>query len=119
MLQSLLNWFGFGQTQSALAGGHQGHSASASLDAKSHGHTHGVVDASIATSERGLWAIKWSFAILAVTAALQFAVVLVSGSVALFADMIHNFGDAVTAVPLSLIARPSRCGRIHQVPSRG
>lgn len=102
MLQSLLNWFGFGQPQKAPAGSHQGHGTSASADAKSHGHTHGVVDASIATSERGLWAIKWSFAILAVTAALQFAVVLVSGSVALLADMIHNVGDAVTAVPLGI-----------------
>src|SRR5260370_42260057 len=65
-----------------------------------HGHMHGVVDASIATTDRGIWAIKWSFVILAITAALQLAVVFVSGSVALLADTIHNIGDATTAIPL-------------------
>ncbi|RWL17680.1 MAG: cation transporter, partial [Mesorhizobium sp.] len=55
-----------------------------------HGHTHGVIDATIATTERGIWAIKWSFVILAITAALQLAVVIFSGSVALLADTIHN-----------------------------
>ena len=58
------------------------------------------MDATIASTTEGIWAIKWSFAILAVTSAFQFAVVLVSGSVALLADMIHNIGDAVTAIPL-------------------
>lgn len=72
------------------------------------GHTHGVVDPTIATSDRGIWAIKWSFVILAVTAALQFAVVIASGSVALFADTIHNIGDAVTAVPLWIAFRLAR-----------
>jgi cation diffusion facilitator family transporter len=67
-----------------------------------HGHTHGIVDPSIATSGRGLWAIKWSFAGLAVTAALQLVVVVISGSVALLADTIHNFGDAATAIPLAV-----------------
>jgi divalent metal cation (Fe/Co/Zn/Cd) transporter len=72
------------------------------------GHTHGVVDPTIATSDRGIWAIKWSFVILAITAALQFAVVIASGSVALFADTIHNIGDAVTAVPLWIAFRLAR-----------
>src|SRR5712692_8214578 len=67
-----------------------------------HGHTHGIVDPSIATSDRGLWAIKWSFVGLAVTATLQLLVVFISGSVALLADTIHNFGDAATAVPLAI-----------------
>src|SRR6195256_356538 len=67
-----------------------------------HGHTHGIVDPSIATSDRGLWAIKWSFVGLAITASLQFFVVFISGSVALLADTIHNFGDAATAVPLAV-----------------
>ena len=67
-----------------------------------HGHTHGIVDPSIATSGRGLWAIKWSFAGLAVTAALQLVVVVISGSVALLADTINNFGDAATAIPLAV-----------------
>lgn len=65
-----------------------------------HGHTHGVVDPTIATTERGIWAIKWSFVILAITALFQTAVVLLTGSVALLADTIHNIGDAATAIPL-------------------
>ncbi|MGI9049740.1 MAG: cation diffusion facilitator family transporter, partial [Rubrobacteraceae bacterium] len=44
-----------------------------------HGHTHGAVDPSIATSERGIWAVKWSFVALMATALLQLGVVLVSG----------------------------------------
>jgi divalent metal cation (Fe/Co/Zn/Cd) transporter len=58
------------------------------------------VDPVIATTARGIWAIKWSFVILGVTAALQLIIVLLSGSVALLADTIHNVGDAATAVPL-------------------
>ena len=65
-----------------------------------HGHTHGVVDPTIATTDRGIWAIKWSFLILAVTAVLQLVVVFVSDSVALLADTIHNIADAGTAIPL-------------------
>jgi cation diffusion facilitator family transporter len=67
-----------------------------------HGHMHGVVDASITTTAQGLWAVKWSFILLMATAILQLAVVLVSGSVALLADTIHNFGDAATAIPLGI-----------------
>ncbi len=67
---------------------------------KSYGHTHGVIDPSIATSQRGIWAIKWSFVALLVTALLQVVVILLSGSVALLADTIHNIGDATTAIPL-------------------
>jgi cation diffusion facilitator family transporter len=65
-----------------------------------HGHSHGTVDPSILTSERGIWAVKWSLVLLAITAAIQVAVVVFSGSVALLADTIHNLGDALTAVPL-------------------
>jgi Co/Zn/Cd efflux system component len=65
-----------------------------------HGHTHGVVDPSITTSERGIWAIKWSFIGLFITAAIQIFVVYLSKSVGLLADTIHNFGDAATAIPL-------------------
>lgn len=67
---------------------------------KEHDHTHGVIDATIATTERGIWAVKWSFVILGVTAGLQLVVVLLAGSVALLADAIHNLGDSATAVPL-------------------
>ena len=58
------------------------------------------MDPTIATTGRGIWAIKWSFLILAATAALQLVVVFVSDSVALLADTIHNIGDAGTAIPL-------------------
>jgi len=67
-----------------------------------HGHGHGVVDPSIATTDEGLWALKWSFVVLMATALLQAATVFVSGSVGLLADTIHNFGDAATAIPLGL-----------------
>jgi cation diffusion facilitator family transporter len=67
-----------------------------------HAHSHGVVDPSIATTTEGLRAIKWSFVVLMVTALLQVAVVAISGSVALLADTIHNFGDAATAIPLGI-----------------
>lgn len=65
-------------------------------------HTHGVVDPELLSSSRGLYAVKWSFAGLIATALFQVFVVWVSGSVALLADTLHNFGDAATAVPLGL-----------------
>lgn len=81
-----------------------------------HGHTHGMIDPSIATSERGIWAIKWSFAGLMVTAAMQIIVVFLSGSVALLADTIHNFGDAATAIPLWVAFRLSRLPATRRFP---
>jgi cation diffusion facilitator family transporter len=90
MLNKALVWLGFGGQKHAHAHGH-GHG---------HGHTHGVVDPVLATTERGIWAVKWSFVILGVTAALQLGIVVLSGSVALLADTIHNVSDAATAVPL-------------------
>jgi cation diffusion facilitator family transporter len=65
-----------------------------------HIHIHGPVDPSILTTQRGIWAIKWSFLGLLATALFQVLIVLLSGSVALLADTIHNFGDAATAIPL-------------------
>ena len=97
MMDSVRDWLGFGRDDIASGRGGHGH---AHDDGKGHGHTHGVIDPSIASSEEGIRAIKWSFAILAVTAILQLIVVVVSGSVALLADMIHNVGDATTAIPL-------------------
>lgn len=67
-----------------------------------HGHSHGIVDPAIATSEQGLRAVKWSFLLLFATALVQLAIVFLSGSVALLADTIHNFGDAATAIPLGV-----------------
>lgn len=66
------------------------------------GHRHGGIDPDITTTARGLWAIKWSFVGLLVTAVFQLAVVWLSGSVALLADTVHNFTDAATAVPLGI-----------------
>lgn len=65
-----------------------------------HSHHHGSVDPALLTTDKGLWAVKWSFAGLIVTALIQVAVVYFSASVALLADTIHNFGDAFTAIPL-------------------
>ncbi len=76
-----------------------------------HGHTHGVVDPSIASTDRGLWALKWSFVGLIVTAAIQAVVVVLSGSVGLLADTIHNFADAATAIPLGIAFWLARRGR--------
>src|SRR2546428_4728529 len=67
-----------------------------------HGHARGAVDPSCAASDRGLWALKWSFGGLMVTATIQTVVVVLSGSVALLADTIHNFADAATAIPLGV-----------------
>ena len=63
-------------------------------DGTTHRHTHGAVDPTLVTTQRGLWAIKWSFIGLGATALIQVVIVWMSGSVALFADTIHNFGDA-------------------------
>lgn len=67
---------------------------------QAHGHSHGLVDDSIKRSRAGLRAVGASLAVLAATAAIQAAIYVVTGSVALLADLIHNFGDALTAVPL-------------------
>jgi len=71
-------------------------------DHSGHSHTHGFVSPSIVTSERGLWAVKWSFIFLSITAVIQVVIVLLSNSIALLADTIHNIGDAATAIPLSI-----------------
>ena len=70
--------------------------------AGAHGHSHGIADPSIVSTDRGLWALKWSFVGLTFTALLQLVVVFASGSVGLLADTIHNFADAATAIPLGI-----------------
>jgi cation diffusion facilitator family transporter len=65
-----------------------------------HSHLHGIVEPTIVTTARGMWAVKWSCVALLVTACVQLMVVALSGSVALLADTVHNFGDAATALPL-------------------
>ncbi|HLG08171.1 MAG TPA: cation diffusion facilitator family transporter, partial [Gaiellaceae bacterium] len=67
-----------------------------------HGHSHGLVDRSIMRSRAGLRAVGWSLAILGATALVQVAIFVVTGSVALLADLIHNFGDAATAIPVGI-----------------
>ena len=67
-----------------------------------HGHTHGRIDPSIVRSRAGLKAVALSLAILLVTAAAQAVVFVASGSVALLADLVHNAGDALTALPLAV-----------------
>ena len=67
-----------------------------------HGHSHGLVDPSIKRSREGLRAVTWSLVILGATALVQTLIFVLTGSVALLADLIHNFGDALTAVPLGL-----------------
>jgi divalent metal cation (Fe/Co/Zn/Cd) transporter len=67
-----------------------------------HGHSHGLVHDSIKRSREGIRAVSLSLAVLGVAAVAQMVVFIVSGSVALLADLIHNFGDALTAVPLGI-----------------
>jgi len=67
-----------------------------------HGHSHGLVDRSIVRSHEGVKAVSISLAVLGIAAAAQVAIFLLSGSVALLADLIHNFGDALTAIPLGI-----------------
>ena len=78
-----------------------------------HGHSHGLVHASIRRSRAGLRAVLASLAVLGAAAALQTLIFVVSGSVALLADLIHNFGDALTAVPLgaAFLLRSERAER--------
>jgi Co/Zn/Cd efflux system component len=67
-----------------------------------HGHSHGLIDPSIKRSRAGIRAVALSLAVLGVTALVQTLVFVASGSIALLADLIHNYGDALTAVPLGI-----------------
>jgi cation diffusion facilitator family transporter len=67
-----------------------------------HGHSHGLVDESIKRSRDGIRAVLLSLAVLGLAALAQTVVFVASGSIALLADLIHNFGDALTAVPLAI-----------------
>ena len=73
----------------------------------SHDHTDRVDDA-LRDSAAGIRAVKISLVILGITAAVQLIIAAVSGSVALFADTVHNFSDALTAVPLWIAFAMSR-----------
>ena len=78
-----------------------------------HGHSHGLVDPSIKRSRAGVRAVLISLAVLGLAAVAQAVIFVLSGSVALLADLIHNFGDALTAVPLGIafVMRSERAER--------
>jgi cation diffusion facilitator family transporter len=67
-----------------------------------HDHSHGLVDRSILRSRAGIRAVAWSLGVLTITALVQAYIYSRTLSVALLADLIHNFGDALTAIPLGL-----------------
>jgi divalent metal cation (Fe/Co/Zn/Cd) transporter len=74
-----------------------------------HSHDHaGSVDDALRDSAAGIRAVKISLVVLGITAAAQLVIVAISGSVALFADTVHNFSDALTAVPLWIAFSVSR-----------
>src|SRR4051794_20561103 len=78
-----------------------------------HGHSHGLVDRSIKRSRKGLRAVGLSLAVLGGAALAQTVIFVASGSIALLADLIHNFGDAATAIPLgaAFLLRSERAER--------
>lgn len=66
-------------------------------------HSHDAsdsIDGALESSAAGIRAVKISLVALGATSIAQLAIVVVSGSVALLADTIHNFSDALTAIPL-------------------
>jgi hypothetical protein len=67
-----------------------------------HGQPHGLIDPSIVRSRSAIRAVSWSLAILTLTALAQALIYKQTLSVALLADLIHNFGDALTAIPLGV-----------------
>ena len=75
---------------------------SARVGAAHHGHEHGRIDRSVLRSRAGIRAVSWSLGILTLTAVAQAFIYSRTLSVALLADLIHNFGDALTAIPLGL-----------------
>ena len=83
-------------------GHHHDHAHEPHEHAHDHGHSHGLVDRSIVRSREGVKAVAISLAILGLTAGAQLAIFVLTSSVALFADLVHNFGDALTAVPLGI-----------------
>ena len=78
-----------------------------------HGHSHGLVDESIKRSRAGVRAVLLALLVLGITAAVQTLVFALSGSVALMADLIHNAGDAATAIPrgIAFALRSARAER--------
>jgi cation diffusion facilitator family transporter len=96
-------------------GGHdhaaQPHRHRADDEHDGHRHDHSVVDSEVVTNRRALRAVKVSALALGATAAVQFAIVAVSGSVALLSDALHNVGDVAGTLTLliafTVARRPS------------
>ena len=78
-----------------------------------HAHAHGLVDPSIVRSRAGVKAVLVSLGVLGAVAAVQAVIFVLSGSVALLADLIHNAGDALTAIPIraAFLLRSERAER--------
>ena len=89
---------------------HRAHSA---LVGREHAHSHGLVDPSIVRSRAGVKAVLISLGVLGAAAAVQAMIFVLSGSVALLADLIHNTGDALTAIPVgaAFVLRSERAER--------
>ncbi len=68
----------------------------------SRDHAHGLVDESIVRSREGVKAVSISLVVLFATAVIQLFIYASTSSVSLLADIIHNFGDALTALPLGV-----------------
>jgi cation diffusion facilitator family transporter len=81
--------------------GDHGHAHGDHGDGGGHGHAHGGLDPALLRSREAMRTLGISLGVLGVTTVLQVIVVVLSGSVALLADTVHNFGDALTAVPLA------------------
>jgi cation diffusion facilitator family transporter len=79
-----------------------------------HSHSHGLVDPSITRSREGVRVVALSLGLLGLTAAAQAAIYLATDSVALLADLVHNLGDALTALPLA-VAFLLRSGRAERI----
>jgi cation diffusion facilitator family transporter len=77
-------------------------------------HSHGLIHPSIKRSRDGLRAVGISLAVLGAVAIAQAAIFVATGSIALLADLIHNLGDALTAVPVGIafLLRSERAERV-------
>jgi cation diffusion facilitator family transporter len=92
-----------GHTATRDTEGHQEHHGhDHPHDHAGHGHSHGLVHRSIVESRDGVKTVSISLAVLTAAAIVQTVIFVSTGSVALLADLIHNFGDGLTAVPLGI-----------------
>jgi Co/Zn/Cd efflux system component len=83
-----------------LQGHEHTHSALSEFLPWGHAHASSQVDSALESSNQGIRAVIVSLLVLFVTAAFQVVIFLISGSAALLTDTLHNFSDALTALPL-------------------